>query len=159
MQSSPGSYATFIVNLPAAPGSISAPNEVASAPAKAPPVDLETLRGRTVLVVDDEEGIREIIDGGLSARGMHVETSDSAEVALSSLASHLPDVVISDFNLPGLTGKQFFDQVRSRLGDAAPSFVFITGELVDPVTPPRWENRAHQFCKSPFKFRDLRITW
>ena len=82
VQSSPGSYATFIVYLPAAPASISASNEVASAPAKIPPAGLETLRGRSVLVVDDEEGIREIIEGGLSARGMHVETSGSAELAL-----------------------------------------------------------------------------
>ena len=155
VQASPGSYATFIVYLPAAPGSISAPNGVAPAPAKIPAVGLDTLRGRSVLVVDDEEGIREIIEGGLSARGMHVETSGSAELALSSLASHLPDVVISDFHLPGLTGKQFFDQVRTRFGDAAPSFVFITGELVGSTDGSTLGEQGASILQKPFQISGL----
>ena len=83
MQSSPGSHATFNVYLPAAPGSIPAPVEAASAPAKIAAVGLETLRGRSVLVVDDEEGIREIVEGGLSARGMNVADQRQRRSGLS----------------------------------------------------------------------------
>jgi PAS domain S-box-containing protein len=155
VQSSSGSHATFNVYLPAAPGSIPAPVEAASAPAKIFPVGLETLRGRSVLVVDDEEGIREIVEGGLSARGMHVRTSESAEEALSSLASHLPDVVISDFHLPGLTGKQLFDQVRSRFGEAAPSFVFITGELAGSGDDSTWGEQGASILQKPFQISGL----
>jgi PAS domain S-box-containing protein len=155
VQSSPGSNATFSVYLPAAPGSASGTMEAASALAKDPAVGLETLRGRSVLVVDDEEGIREIVEGGLSARGMQVETSGSAEAALSCLASHLPDVVISDFHLPGLTGQQFFDQVLARFGDAAPSFVFITGDLMDSREGSAWGNRSASILQKPFQISGL----
>ncbi len=86
---------------------------------------------------------------------MHVETSDSAEAALSSLASHLPDVVISDFNLPGLTGKQFFDQVRSRFGEAAPSFVFITGELVGSGDDSTLGEQGASILQKPFQISGL----
>ena len=155
VQSSPGSHATFSVYLPVAPGTFPANSEKSLATSKTVPIGLESLRGRSVLVVDDEEGIREIVEGGLSARGMQVATSESAEAALSYLESHLPDVVISDFHLPGLTGTQFFDKVRGRFGDAAPSFVFITGELVNPNGDSRWGERDASILQKPFQISGL----
>jgi len=155
VQSSPGSHATFSVYLPVAPGALPDKTETAPAVAKTVPIGLESLRGRSVLVVDDEEGIREIVEGGLSARGMQVATSDSAEAALSYLESRLPDVVISDFHLPGLTGTQFFDKVRDRFGGAAPSFVFITGELVDSNGDSKWGEKGASILQKPFQISGL----
>ena len=84
-------------------------------------LDSQPLRGHSVLIVDDEESIREIVEDGLSVRGMKVASAESAEAALAYLATHSPEVVICDFNLPGMTGEQLFEQVRSRSGscDAA----------------------------------------
>jgi PAS domain S-box-containing protein len=155
VQSSPGSHATFSVYLPVAPGALPDKADTAPAAAKTVPIGLESLRGRSVLVVDDEEGIREIVEGGLSARGMQVATSDSAEAALSYLESHLPDVVISDFHLPGLTGTQFFDKVRDRFGGAAPSFIFITGELVDSNGDSKWGEKGASILQKPFQISGL----
>jgi PAS domain S-box-containing protein len=156
-QSSPGSGAAFSVYLPAASGTMPAA-EIAPSPssvAKTVPVGLETLRGRSVLIVDDEEGIREIVEGGLSARGMNVATAGSAEAALSYLALHSPDVVISDSHLPGLSGEQFFDRVRSRLGDAAPRFIFITGELVNSNGDSRWREMGASILQKPFQISEI----
>ena len=113
------------------------------------------LKGRSALIVDDEESILEIVQDGLAARGMEVATAGSAEAALAYLASHSPDAVICDFNLPGITGEQFFDQVRGRPGGAAPSFVFITGELVDSGVSARYEERGASILQKPFQVSAL----
>lgn len=155
VQSTPGSGATFHVYLPAAAASGPAVVVSPSVPAKIAPSASEILRGRSVLIVDDEESIREILQDGLSARGMEVETAGSGEAALSCLASHLPDVVVSDFNLNGLTGEQLFDQALSRFGGAAPRFIFITGELVDSSEDSRWRKRGASILQKPFQISGL----
>ena len=71
------------------------------------------LQGRSVYVVDDEESIREIVQEGLSARGMKVEGASSSEEALPHLATHTYDFVLCDFNLPGLNGEQFFERMQA----------------------------------------------
>jgi two-component system, chemotaxis family, chemotaxis protein CheY len=81
---------------------------------------------------------------------MEVATAESAEAALAYLASHSPEVVICDFNLPRMTGEQLFEQVRNRPGAKAPLFVFITGELVDSAVGSHWEARGAFILQKPF---------
>ena len=81
--------------------------------------------------MDDEESIREIVQEGLAARGMKVDAASSAEEALTLLDKNSYDVVLCDFNLPKLSGEQFFNELSKRKGRSIPRFVFMTGELVD----------------------------
>ena len=112
VQTSEGAGTTFRIFLPAIlERKHEAPN---STPARnASPVSL-ALSGRKLLIVDDEESIREIVQDGLSARGMHVECAASSEEALALLAGNTYDVVLCDFNLPGLSGEQLFEQLRAQ---------------------------------------------
>src|ERR1700752_1276052 len=87
------------------------------------------LTGRQLLIVDDEESIREIVQDGLSARGMNVECAASSEEALTLLAGDTYDMVLCDFNLPGLSGEQLFEQLRAQASGSLPRFVFMTGDL------------------------------
>ena len=54
------------------------------------------------------------------ARGMKVEGAASSEEALSHLAGNSYDVVLCDFNLPGLSGEQLFERGWSRVGEQRP---------------------------------------
>ena len=60
------------------------------------------LAGCSVLVVDDEEGIRELVSDGLLARGARVDVAASGEEALCLLDTRGYEVVICDVNLRGL---------------------------------------------------------
>ena len=116
----------------------------------------ETLRGKDVLVIDDEEGIREIIQDGLAGRGVKVEAVDSAESAFACLDKAMPQAIICDFNLPGLSGEQFFRQVKDRFGDRVPPFVFVTGELVSqPGGRPSFGDANTSILQKPFQISDL----
>jgi PAS domain S-box-containing protein len=155
VQSSPGNGATFRVWLPIPSGETSPtsrPERDASSvasPALAPALPA-ALKGHSALVVDDEDSIREIVQEGLMARGMKVEGAASSEEALSHLAGNSYDVILCDFNLPGLTGEQLFERLRSETGSSTPRFVFMTGDMLDPETIAAFGGKGAYVMQKPF---------
>ena len=153
-ESNPGSGATFRVFLPAC-------EEVLSTPAPSPPTDAalptrsDILRGRRVLLVDDEESIREILSEGLSMRGMIVHSVGSSEEALAYLSQNECEVMICDFNLPGINGDLLFERVRAQRNGSPPRFVFMTGDLVDPPTISRYREKGARILQKPFPITTL----
>jgi|HubBroStandDraft_1064217.scaffolds.fasta_scaffold02512_2 PAS domain S-box-containing protein len=139
--------ATFRVLLPAAPA------EPASNPlsgGKSSYARTEVLRGRSVLVVDDEESIREIVQEGLAARGVKVDCAANSEEALLLLPTQPYEFVLCDFNLPGLHGQQLFERLRTTASDSSPRFVFMTGDLVEPATVAAFREKGAQILQKPF---------
>jgi PAS domain S-box-containing protein len=156
VQSTPGKGAEFRVWLPEFVEEISAPAPVlAVRPTIGAPAGSGALRGHSVYVVDDEESIREIVQEGLSARGMAVEGASSSEEALPHLAAHSYDIVICDFNLPGLNGEEFFKRVQPVAGVPAPKFVFMSGALLDPATMAHFKEKGASVLQKPFHIAAL----
>ncbi len=67
-----------------------------------------------VLVVDDETSIRESTSMLLKSAGYDVHTAEHGFDALLQLASVLPDVIVSDLNMPQMSGFEFLSVVRRR---------------------------------------------
>ena len=156
VQSTPGKGAEFRVWLPEFVEEISAPiPALAVRPAVAAPAGSGALRGHSVYVVDDEESIREIVQEGLSARGMTVEGASSSEEALPHLAAHSYDFVLCDFNLPGMNGEEFFKRIQPRAGTPAPKFVFMSGALLDSATMAHFTARGASVLQKPFHIAAL----
>ncbi len=89
------------------------------------------LQGHTVVVVDDEESILEILQDGLSARGVSVTSFSNGKEALAHVEQNPCEVIVCDFNMPGMKGSDLFERVRAALAGRAPRFIFMTGELVE----------------------------
>ena len=154
VESPSGSGAAFQVILPAAGKAHSVTSNLAS-PARSIPPGSEALLGYSVLVVDDEESIREIVQEGLTVRGMTVEAVESAEKALALLGGNNYDIVLCDFNLPRLSGEQLLEQLRKERGSSAPRFVFITGEFVDTGRIAEYSAKGAAILQKPFRIPDL----
>ncbi len=72
----------------------------------------------TVLLVDDEDIVRGTAAEMLGALGYQVQPAESAEVALAMLDRGLvPDLLVTDHLMPGMTGTELARAVRARLGD------------------------------------------
>jgi putative two-component system response regulator len=66
----------------------------------------------TVLVVDDEAGVRTFFERLLTAEGFAVETANDGPAALAAVAALMPDVVLLDVRLPGMDGVDVCRRLR-----------------------------------------------
>jgi len=71
------------------------------------------IKNEKILVVDDDIYIRGALKNALSARNYEVILADSGEEALEMAALELPDIVILDLSMPGLSGLQVCKDLRS----------------------------------------------
>ena len=73
-------------------------------------MDIETSR---ILVVDDNDDIRDLIVHILKAHGYEVSEASNGETALDLLTTQLPDLVLLDVMMPGLSGYEVVERIRS----------------------------------------------
>jgi two-component system alkaline phosphatase synthesis response regulator PhoP len=73
----------------------------------------------TVLVVDDDASIRELLRRILESAGYHVVTAHDAPSALEAMAAHGPQVAFLDVHMPGANGLWLADQIREQFPTAA----------------------------------------
>ena len=67
----------------------------------------------TILVIDDEPGIRDLLDTLLSRKGYDVVLADSGQKGLEIFRRARPDVIVLDLKMPGMNGVTVLQQIRS----------------------------------------------
>lgn len=67
---------------------------------------------KTILVVDDDEVIRDLLKRILSKEGYHVTVACDGSEALENLKAKSVDIVLSDMNMPNLSGFELLKQIR-----------------------------------------------
>jgi len=145
-----GAGATFHILLPITPDAVSTPQFRPPSSPKPALASIGALSGHSVILIDDEESIREIVQEGLLTRGMYVEAFGSSEAALARLRTRVCDIIICDFNLPGMNGEQLFERLRLELSDRMPRFIFMTGDLFDPAVAERYRRAGAAILQKPF---------
>jgi two-component system, response regulator, stage 0 sporulation protein F len=69
---------------------------------------------KKILVVDDEENIRELFRDELVEQGFVVELAEDGFIALEKLASFKPDLVTLDVKMPGIDGLEVLRRIREK---------------------------------------------
>ena len=118
----------------------------------------EEPRMKTVLVVDDEVEIREMLVRTFQRRGYHVIEADGGNAAMDILTRERVDLIISDVNMPDGDGVELLNRVRNASGLDLP-ILFITGAYT--LTEEAALKRGAQgFFTKPLSFRKLaeRVT-
>jgi len=109
-----------------------------------------------VLIVDDSKAMRMIVTRGLqSANFATLEVAEAAcgADAITAVEEFNPQVVLSDWNMPGMTGLELLQKLRGR-GCAVP-FGFITTEASPEMRDAAAEAGAFSFITKPFAPEDL----
>ena len=88
-----------------------------------PPI---VLKGRKVLVVDDDRMNIRILGGILRAENYALAEADSGEKALATYAQFEPDLVLLDVMMPGIDGFETCRRLRATYGDKTAPVIFIT---------------------------------
>jgi PAS domain S-box-containing protein len=140
---------TVNVYFPAASGEVgSAVDEV---------IRFEELRGRgeTILLVEDEDGIRRATKRALEGRGYEVLVAEDGEEALEMFHRHEAeiDLIVSDLVMPRLGGRQFYEALKKEGKD--PRILFTSGYSVDDVKAGSGFLRDVPFLHKPWTLTDL----
>ncbi len=107
-------------------------------PNLARPKATATIAGRidaSILVVEDEGMMRKVVGRELTAAGCDVVYAANGEEALAKLAEALPDLVISDVNMPRMDGFELLVRIRSQAATKALPVILLTarGDTEDVV--------------------------
>ena len=110
----------------------------------------------TILVVEDEPAIRELLAVNLADAGYDVRTAEDAESARRMLDGELPDLVLLDWMLPGLSGLGFAKQLRSDARTRELPIIMVTarGDEADRVAG--LEAWVDDYVTKPFSPRELK---
>lgn len=87
--------------------------------------------GPTILVVDDNEGLVELLGRYLTGHACRVTAAASGQEGLRLAQDMLPDAIILDVMMPGMDGWEFLQRLRARL-ETAPIPVIICSIFNDP---------------------------
>lgn len=107
---------------------------------------------KQILVVDDDPGLRDLLQQYLSAQGYMVATVADGEAMAAHLASHTADLVLLDLMLPGEDGLSLARKLRAQ-GDMPIIMLSARGEDVDRIIG--LEVGADDYLAKPFNPREL----
>ena len=109
-----------------------------------------------VLVIDDEENIRESLSDILADEGYHVLTAASAEQGLELIRRDQPDLVLLDIWLPGMDGTQALREIAK--ADGHPPVIMITGHGTIELTVKTIRDGAYDFLEKPLSMDRVILT-
>ncbi|MGH7726550.1 MAG: winged helix-turn-helix domain-containing protein [Candidatus Eiseniibacteriota bacterium] len=109
----------------------------------------------TILIVDDEREIRELLRYNLERQGYHVLTAQNGEEALSRIFSTRPDVVLLDLLLPGLNGLEVLREVRAEPSTKDLPVLLLTARGAEMDKLLGFERGADDYVTKPFSPREV----
>jgi len=112
--------------------------------------------GHLILVVDDEEAMCDSCRQVLTREGLEVEGVTSGEKALEFMGERLPDVLLVDLKMPGMSGMEFLEKAREV--DPLVVAVVVTGYATLSSAVDSMKSGAYDFLPKPFKAEELRIV-
>jgi CheY-like chemotaxis protein len=109
--------------------------------------------GKTILIVDDEFGILEVLESILSDAGFKVTTAVNGQDALVHLQDNVPDLVIVDYMMPLLNGAGVIEAMRAN-GRLSAVPVILISALPERTISERCVG-YQAFVRKPFKSERL----
>src|SRR5690242_15213415 len=111
---------------------------------------------KTVLVVDDEQDILDLVRYRLEYDGYRVITASDGESGLSIARAERPDLCVLDVMMPKLSGLEVLAHLRDDPSTAAIRVILLTARGQDADVDRGFELGAHDYVTKPFSPRELR---
>jgi signal transduction histidine kinase len=151
VDSLPGQGARFTVELPAT----GVPGDVEATPGPRP---RRPLAGVSVLVVEDEPLVGDMMEDLLRLEGHAVDRAVNGREALERLAQGSYDLIISDVQMPDLSGPAFHQELLRIDPALARRVIFVTGDVTSPETRTFLEQGGLAYLEKPFEVAAFRAA-
>jgi two-component system phosphate regulon response regulator PhoB len=149
---------TAAAKVPSVPRITARPLSSPSSPPWPPPVPSSARKAAPighVLVVDDEPEVCEIVGAMLEAVGFAVDAVASGEEALVRIRAGGPDLVVLDWNLPGMTGIELCRVIRRDPASARLPVIFLSGRSSSQDIVDAFACGADDYVSKPFRAPEL----
>ena len=113
------------------------------------------MTAKTVLIVDDEAPIREMIAVALEMADYRVLEADSAQAAHAMVVDHQPDLVLLDWMMPGTSGIELARRLKREEGTADLPIIMLTARGEEDNKIQGLEAGADDYITKPFSPREL----
>ena len=109
----------------------------------------------SILIVDDDERLREFVRVNLEMEGYIVREAGSAEEGLAALEEEPPDLILLDVMMPQVDGWEMLRRVQDRHGVGAIPVVMFSGKVDDETLTEAESRGARAFIGKPFNPQQL----
>ena len=111
--------------------------------------------GPSILIVDDDDRIREFVRVNLEMEGYTVREASSADEGLSALEDEPPDLILLDVMMPQVDGWEMLRRVQERHGVGSIPVVMFSGKVDDETMADAESRGVQAFIGKPFNPQQL----
>ena len=117
-------------------------------------------RGRRILIVDDDDALRDVLTTALSGESLEIDGASNGTVALALLEQQPYDLVVSDLRMPCVDGPTLYETLRTRhrfpvrFATKLPRVIFMTGNASEHTEFLR--GTTDPILEKPFPLRVIR---
>jgi len=109
----------------------------------------------TVLVIEDEDDLRENVVNMLGFEGFTVFAAENGEIGITLARRHLPDIIVCDIMMPALDGYDVLLHLRGDPSTSMIPFIFLTAKAGRDYLRSGMELGADDYIAKPFSYSEL----
>jgi len=110
---------------------------------------------KSILVIEDDENIRESLIDLLETRHYHVISAENGTEGLSMAQLHQPNLIVCDVMMGGISGYDVIDSIRKNQNLSTIPFVFLSAKVMHTDKEFAIKMGANHYLTKPFKAQDL----
>jgi excisionase family DNA binding protein len=111
--------------------------------------------GPLVLLVDDDDKVRELVRVNLEFEGYNVREASSADEGLAAIDEAKPDLILLDVMMPHIDGWEMLRRVQDQYGAGVIPVVMFSGKVDEDAQALAASSGAHAFVGKPFDLQHL----
>jgi PAS domain S-box-containing protein len=142
-------WKTFVISLPPVEKEEDEPEEKSSEKSEI------SAHGESILVVDDEPVIVNLLEDFFRRKGFSVITAESGSEALSKLKERDVELIITDIKMPEMDGKKFYNEIKENKPELLSKLLFITGDTMNSETRAFLKEIKGSYLRKPFSFDEI----
>lgn len=108
----------------------------------------------SILVVDDQDGVRQLLLEILRGEGFNVSSASNGFEAMDALENSCPDLILVDMKMPGMSGLDVLREIKQRRYPCLPIMMTAYGEL--EIANEAMKLGVKHFINKPFDIDDFR---
>jgi len=106
-----------------------------------------------ILIVDDEEPVRRLLNKELNRKGFFTDTAENGRAALGKLMNASFDIILLDIVMPDMDGMSLLKQLKN--DPSSPAILVLTGKATVETAVEAMKDGAYDYLTKPYKLDDL----